>query len=148
MMRCVVGTWAEPHVPRPRRIARLLVPDHADGLVHEILRQVIALFGAVLLIDEPVVFCQVGIPLVGFAAEKSVIAVKAFLERPLFATGAGGNILFRHVVVLADPERAPAAVLQNLPDGCARIGDTAMLPGKSTGGLRDGRIARHVVIAS
>ena len=87
-----------------------------DGLVGQVLGEVIALLRAVRLLDEPVVFDEVWIPLVGLAAQEAVEAVEALLERPLLAARAGGDILLGDVVVLAQPEGAPAVVLQDLPD--------------------------------
>ena len=83
MVRRVVGARAEPHEPRLRRVAGLLVAEHLDRLIGQILREVIALLRAVGLLDEPVVLDEVGVPLVGLAAEESVEAVEALLERPL-----------------------------------------------------------------
>ena len=37
VVRGVVGTWAEPHVPRLRRGGRVLITQHPQGLVREIL---------------------------------------------------------------------------------------------------------------
>ena len=116
MVRRVVGARAEPHEPRLRRVAGLLVADHLDGLVGEVLREVIALLRPVGLVDEPVVFDQIRIPLVGLAAEEAVEAIEALLQRPLLAARARGDVLLGNVVVLAQPERAPAVVLEDLPD--------------------------------
>ena len=76
----------------------------------------IALLRAVRRLDEAVVFDEVGIPLVGLAAQEAVEAVEAHLERPLLAARARGDVLLGDVVVLAQPEGAPAVVLEDLPD--------------------------------
>src|SRR5262245_48295658 len=44
MVRRVVGAGAEPHEPGLGRVCRLLIPQHRDGLVGQILREVVALF--------------------------------------------------------------------------------------------------------
>ena len=77
----------------------------------------IALFRAVGCLDETVVFDEVGIPLVRFAANETVETVEAHLERPSLAACPRGDILLRDVVILAQPERAPTVVLKHLPDG-------------------------------
>ena len=119
-----------------------------DGLVGQVLGEVIALLRAVRLFDEMVVFHQVGIPLVGLAAEEAVEAVEALLQRPLLAAGARGDIRLGDVVVLAQPEGAPAAVLQDLPDGGALIREAAVRTGESVGPLGDAGHAVEVVVAT
>ena len=128
MVRGMVGARAEPHVPRLRGIAGLLVADHlrwpgrpgpwrGDSPPPGV-------YGCV---DEAVVFDEVGIPLVGLAAEEAVEAVEALLERPLLAARARGAVRLGDVVVLAQPEGAPAAVLEDLPDRGALVRDAAVL---------------------
>ena len=46
MVRGMVGARAEPHEPRLRGVAGLLVADHLDGLVGQVLGEVIALLRA------------------------------------------------------------------------------------------------------
>ena len=94
-----------------------MVADHLERLVGQVLGEVIALLGAVRLVDELVVVDEVGIPLVGLAAEEAVEAIEALLQRPLLAGGARGDVLLGNVVVLAQPERAPAGVLEQLRRG-------------------------------
>ena len=148
MMRRVVGARAEPHVPRPRRVRGVMVAEHAQRLVGQIPGEVIPLFRAVRLVDELVVVNQVGIPLVGLAAEETVEAIEALLQRPLLARGARGDVLFRHVVVLAEPERAPPVVLQNLRHRRALERDAAVGAGEPVGALGDGRHAVQVMVAA
>ncbi len=148
MVRGVVRAGAEPHEPRLRRIAGLLIANHRDRLVGEVLGEVVALLRAVRLVDEPVVLDEVRIPVVGLAAEEAVEAIETFLERPLLAAGAGGNVLLGDVVVLAQPERAEAVLLENLADGGALGGKAAVRAGKSVGTLRDAGHAVDVMVAS
>jgi len=68
MVRSVVRARTIPHEPRLRGVAGLLVSDHSDGLVCQILREVIALLRVVRRLDEPIVFYEVWVPLVGLAA--------------------------------------------------------------------------------
>ena len=76
-----------------------------------------------------VVLDEVGIPLVGLAADESVVALESLAERPRLAVAALGDILLRNVVVLAQPEGAVAVVLQDLRDGGGLRRDTAAQPG-------------------
>ena len=106
----------------------LRVADELERLVGEVLGEVVALLGQVRLVDVVVVLDQVGIPLVGLAADEAVEAVEAARERPVALRGAHRPLVDRDVVVLADPERVPAVLAQDLghgtrsPSGCARCG--------------------------
>ena len=94
-------------------------------LVGEVLGQVVAVLGQVRLVDVVVVLGQVGIPVVGLAADEAVEAVVALPERPVLLRGPHRPLVDRHVVVLADPVRDPAGVAQDVrhrarsPAGCA-----------------------------
>ena len=148
MMRRMIGPRTEPHVPGLRRIRRLLIPQHPDRLIGQVFGEVVTLFRAVGLLDEPVVLDQIGIPLIGLAAEEAVEPVKTLLQRPLRLTAAAGDVLLRHVVVLADPERAVAVVLQHLPDRRALRRCTRGSAGKTVGTLRDRREPVHMMVAA
>src|SRR4029450_567985 len=93
MMRRVICARAEPHEPRLRRIAGLLVADHLDSLVGQVLGKVIAVLRSVRLINEPIFSDEARVPLFGPAAEEAVIAVEALLQRPFLPARARGNIL-------------------------------------------------------
>ena len=101
-----------------------------EGLVGQILGQVIAVLRPVGLVDEVVVLDEVRIPLVGFAADEAVEAVEALVERPVLLARARADVLLGDVVVLAEPERAPAAVLQDLADRGTLLRKCALWPGK------------------
>jgi hypothetical protein len=148
VVRGMVGTRAEPHEPRLGGIAGFLVFDHPEGLIGQVLRKVIALLGRVRRFDRTVVLDQVGIPVVGFAANEAVVAVEAHAQRPALLAGAQGNISLGHVVVLAQPERAPAAVLQDLSDCGALLRNTGHVAGKSVRSFCDACTAVEVVVAS
>ena len=143
----MVGTRAEPHVPGLGRVGRFLIAQHPDRLVGQVFGQVVTLFGTGRLLDETVVLDQVRIPLVGLPAEEAVEAVEALLQRPLRLAAATGHVLFGHIVVLADPERAVTVVLQHLSDGRALRRQTRRHPGKTVGALRNRTRAVHVLAA-
>ena len=147
-MRGVVGARAEPHVPRLGRVGRFLVAQHPDRLVGKVFGQVIALFRAVGLLDEPVVLGQVRVPVVGLPAEEPVEPIEALLQRPRRLVAAAGDVLFGNVVVLADPEGAVAVVLQHLTDGGALRGQSRGGAGETVGALGDRREPVDMVIAS
>ena len=88
MVRGVVGAGAEPHVPRLGGRGRVLVAQHPQRLVSQVLRQVVALVGAIRRLDEAVVFDQVGIPVVGLPAQEAVEPVETLGQRPLRAAAA------------------------------------------------------------
>jgi len=151
-LRCVVRRMVragtEPHEPRLRRIAGLLVANHLQRLIDEILGEVITLFRTIGLVDEFVVFDEVRIPLVSFAADEAVVTVETLLQRPFAAAGAGSDILFRHVVIFAEPERAPAGLLQNLADRRALRRKPATPTGESLRRFRNARTSIEMVIAA
>src|SRR5262245_60609552 len=108
----------------------------------------VALFGRIGLLDETIVFDKVGIPVVGLAAEEAVVAIEPFLERPLAAAGAGGNVLFRNVVVLAEPEGAEPVLLKNLADGGTLGRNPAHRAWEAVGSLGDAGAAVQVMVSS
>ncbi len=142
----MIGPRAPPQVPGLGGVGRVLVAQHADGLVGKIFGQVIPVFGAVGLLDEPVVLDQVGVPLVGLAADEAVEAVEALGQRPLASGSAGADVFLGDVVILADPERAVAVVLQNLADGRTLGGEAAGRTGEAGGALGDGGAPVLVVV--
>ena len=100
----MVGAGVEPHEEGFGRVGGVLVTEHLDGLVGEVLGQVVAILGQVRLLDEIVVLDQERIPLVGLAAEEAVEAVPPLLQRPFAAISARRHVNFRHIVVLAEPQ--------------------------------------------
>ena len=103
---------------------------------------------AIWLINEVVVLNQVRIPLIGFASQEAIESVKSFCQRPLFAAAARTDVLFRHVVVLAQPECAPSCVLKDLTDGGALFRDPAMRAGETIGTFSNASISSKVVVTS
>ena len=148
MVRCVVGTRTEPHEPRLRRVRRLLIAQHPERLVGEILREVIPLFRRRRLIDELVVLHQIGIPVVGLAAEEPIEPIEPLLERPLRPTGAARDVFHGDVVIFSQPERAVAVVLKHLTDGGALSREPPGGAGKSVCCFGDRRTAIDIVIAT
>ena len=67
--------------------------DETDGVVDEVLAQVVAVLGRGRRLDVVVVVHQVGRELVGLPFEEPVEAVEAPLERPLVEGSGGGGAL-------------------------------------------------------
>jgi hypothetical protein len=118
-----------------------------ERLVGQILGEVIPLFRAVRLVDELVVVDEIRIPLIGLAAEEAVEAIEALLQRPLRARCARGDILLGHVVILAEPEGAPAVVLEDLRHRGTLQRDAPVRAGESIGPLGDRGHAIQVMVA-
>ena len=62
---------------------RVLCPHQVDGVVHQILGDVVPLLGRAGLVDEAIVLVELGVELVGLALHEAVVAVEAPLERPV-----------------------------------------------------------------
>ncbi len=147
VVRGVVGTRVVEHEPRFRRVGDLLVANHPDGLIGQVLGEVVALLGRGRRLDEVIVLDEVRIPLIGLATEESVEALESLPERPGLAVAALGDIRLRNIVILAQPEGAEAAFLQDLCDGAGLRRDTAAPTGKPVGCLRDCGHAVQGVVA-
>ena len=95
--------------------ALLLVLDHADRLIGQVLAQVVAVLGAAGRVDVVVVAHEVRRPVVGVALEEAVVALEAEAERPGVERPGRGALPARGEVPLADgqgrvaPRRAAGA---------------------------------------
>ena len=104
VVRGVSGTRAEVHQPRLFRSDDLGVARELNGFVHQVLGKVIPILGPVGWINRVVVLHQVGVPLVGLAAQEAVVALKAPAQRPQAPGGGyvgfffGGQVPFTHSV--------------------------------------------------
>ena len=86
MVGGVHGAQCEVQEEGLARCAVLLVLDHADGLVGQVLAQVIALLGPARRLDVVVVADQVRGPLVGVALEEPVVALEPEAKGPIWRT--------------------------------------------------------------
>src|SRR4030095_17236201 len=103
VVRRVVGAGVEPHEPRPRRIAPLLIANEPYRLVREVLGKVVALFWCVRWVDEPIVLGEIRIPLVGLTAYESVVAVEPHRQRPHLSAPPPGHNPFGEGVSFSSP---------------------------------------------
>ena len=66
--------------------------------------------------DLGVIAEQVGRPLVGLAAHEAVEVLEAHADRPLVERPGHAVLIGRRVVILAEPRRGVAVVLEDLAD--------------------------------
>ena len=99
--------------------------DEADGVVDQVLAQVVALVGGARRVDGVVVVDQLGVELVGLALEEPVVPVEAALARPLVVGAGGRGVLHGAQVPLAHGEGGVPLVAQHLGHGGGVVGDVA-----------------------
>src|SRR4029079_10375942 len=103
----------------------------------EVLREVVAVLGPGRLVDVVIVLDELGEPLVRFAADEAVEAVIAEPPRPIALRAADVERIDRHVVILADPERAPARVAQHARHRRALLRDVAAVAREADSRIRE-----------
>jgi len=91
----------------------LLVPDHRDRLVDQVLGEVVALLGGAGRLHLGVVADQLGRPLVGLGAEEAVVALEPEAERPPVERPGRGVLPLRGQVPLPHGHRVVAVVAQH-----------------------------------
>ena len=123
------------------------VLDELDRLVGQVAAQVVAFLRLPGLLDRVVVIGQLWEPLVGFAAQKTVVALEAAPERPaVVGTGCRGVFGGRQVP-LADTEGVVAFLQQHLADHAPVEGQHAVVAGVTGGGLGNRGQPDRMVIA-
>ena len=132
-MRRVPGTRAQVHEPRLVRRGRAVIAQEADGVVGQIFRQVIALFGAGRGVDRLVVPHQGGKPLVGHPVEETVEPVEPAAQRPVPAGAGGLAVLDRCQMPLPDGVGRPAPLRQHLGQQRRFRRDAAVVSGEAVG---------------
>ncbi len=101
------------------------VVDEAQGVVDQILAQVVPLGGSARRLDAVVVVDQLGIELVGLALEEPVVPVEPALARPLVVGAGGRRVLHAAQVPLAEGEGGVALLSEHLGHGGGVVGDVA-----------------------
>ena len=122
------------------------VQDELDGMIDQVFVQVIAFVRHLGLGHRMVVVGQVGKPLVGLAAEKTVIALEATTQRPAVERAGRRALLGRGEVPLAGAEGVVAVLQQHLRQHAVLKRHPAVITGKTSGRLHDGRDAIRVVV--
>ena len=150
MVRRVVGAGAEVHEERPLRRDLLGVGDHADGMVDQVLGEVIARppRASVGLLDELLVLHQVGVPLVGLAAQEAVVALEAAAGRPVALGGGHVGLVLGDAVPLAEHVGVVAPLAQHLGDRGRLERDMPVRAREAGGRLGDAGHADRRVVAS
>ena len=146
-MRGVRRAGAEMQVERLVRGDLLGVGDELDGLVGQILGQVIPLLRGARRLHLVVVIDQVRMPLAGVAAEEPVEPLEAAPQRPPVERPGAGLELRRQQVVLADHVRAVAVGQQHLRQEPVLERDLAVVTRVAGGELVDRRGRVRVVVA-
>src|SRR5208282_3028180 len=91
---------------------------------------------------------EVGLPLIGVAADESIEIVEAHANRPLIKWTRLARRERRSVVVLAEPRRRVTVILQNSPNRCLVFRDDAVVA-RITGGLfRNNAETNGVMVAA
>ncbi len=105
------------------------VGDEADGLVGQVLGQVVALCGGLLRLDRVVVVDQLRIVLVGVAAQEAVVALETAPQRPAIVGAGRGDLIGRRQVPLADGVGVVAVLQEYLREQAVLERDVAVSPG-------------------
>ena len=148
MVRCVRRAGAEMQEERLVRGHLLGVGDEGDGVIGQVLGQVIALRRATRRLHLVVVVDQLGIPLAGVAAQEPVEAVETAPERPPVVGPGGGLLLGRHQMPLADHVGVVAVLLQHLRQETVLERDVAVITRIAGRQLGDRRHPVGVVVAA
>ena len=143
----MAGTGAEMQVERLVRGDLLGIGDELDGLVSQILGQVIALLRRARRLDLVIIVDQLRVPLAGVTAQEPVEALETAPKRPAVERPRRRFEFRGHQVVLADHVGAVAALLQHLRQKAVLERDLAVVPRVTGGELVDRRRGVGVVIA-
>ena len=142
------GAEAEVQVERLVGIDLLGVGDELDGLVDQVLGEVVALLGRGRRLDLVVVVDQLGIPLARVAAEEAVEALEASRQWPAVVRPRRGLLVAGGQVPLADHERVVAVPHQHLGEQAVLEREDSVVTGISRGELRDAGHPVAVVVAA
>ena len=124
------------------------VGDEADGLVHQVLGQVIALFRRLLRLDRVVVVHQLRVVLVRVAAEEAVVALEAAAQRPAVVGARRRDLLGRRQVPLAERVGVVAVLQQDLGEEPVLERDVAVAARVAGRAFGDARHRVRVVVAA
>ena len=150
LRRVVRRVGATRHVVEEEGLGRLDLV-HAvqvvDGVIRHAGGQVpagLALEG----IDLRSVAEQVGLPLVGVAADEAIEIFEAHADGPQVEGAGLAGLEGRHVVILAEPRGGVAIVLQDSADGGLVLADDRVVAGKARRLLGDHAEASRMVVAA
>ncbi len=144
----VAGPGAEVEEERLVHVDRPQVPDPLDGVVHQVLGEVVALLGRGRRRHLVVVRHQGRHELVGLPLQEPVEALEAPAEGPAAARGGQVAVVLGGEVPLAQGEGGPAALLQHLRQEPVGPGNGGVVPGEAGGELSHPAHAVAVVVAA
>ena len=147
VMRRVHGTGAEVQVKRFVGGDLLGIGDELNGLVGQVLGQVVALFRGFRRLDLVVVVHQVGVVLVGVAAQEAIVALEAASQRPAVVGTSGGLQVGGNQVILADHVGVVALCQQHLREEAVLEGNVTVVAGVAGRELSDSSHGVGVVVA-
>ena len=124
---CVHGAQREVQEERFARGTLLLILHHADGLIGQVLAQVIPLVGPPGWIDVVVVADEVGRPMVGVALEEAVVALEAQTQWPRIEGPGRRAVPARRQVPLAHGHGRVAGVTEEAGEGRRRLGQPGVV---------------------
>ena len=138
------GPVGEVEQPRLGGVATTHLAHHRQGLVGEVVGEVVVV-GVVVHVDDVVVFVEpVGLVEVCEPVEEPVVAVEPPLAGPGGAGSGLGEAVVRAKVPLADHEGRPATVPEDLGHGHRVIADGRRIPREARVGVTDGGHAGQV----
>ena len=126
---------------------RLGVLDELDGLVGEVVGEVVAVFGRTRLVDGMVVVDEVGIPLARLRPQEPVPPLKAPAARPVAPRGGEVHLCLGAQVPLAHHVGVPAELAEDLCQRAVLGRDGAAGGRKAARRLGDARHAVACVVA-
>ncbi len=127
LMRGMAGGEGAPEKPRVILRAGVVIGQHADGLIDQILRQVIAGFIGAGRVDMAVVAHQLRRILVGLRVEEAVEAVKSPAQGPAVKRSSRAAFIERVHMPFADHIVAIGMGAQHLGERTGRFRDLAAI---------------------
>ena len=123
------------------------IGDEADGLIHQVFGQVIALFGGLGRLHLVVIVDQLGIVLVGLAAQEAVEALEAAPQRPAVIRTGGRDLVGRGQVPFADGVGVVAVRQQDLREEAVLERDVGVVAGEAGRAFGDAGHGVGVMVA-
>ena len=132
---------------RPVRRDRLLVADPLDGLVGDVVVEVVVRLAEVWLDGTGAVECGRP-PLVGLRSDEPIEVLEAEIRRPEAERPGLARLPVRHVVVLAEPRGVPSVLLQDLRDRRGVLAHQAVVAGITRRHFSDDPGVHRVMVAT
>src|SRR5690606_16435100 len=126
----------------------LRVSDELNGVVDQVLGDVIPLVRGSRRFDPMIVVDELGIVLVGFSSEKAVVAVESAAERPTIVGPSGADLVVRGEMPFANGVGAIAVALQDLGKKTILEWDLPVVSRIASGALGDAGHSVRMVVAS